>query len=85
MNNDIDIIVGVKDLATSVLDRLASRVNSIGDNSKLAFAGAAERLNDQLSKSSNLGGNNSGNNERFAKAIEAAAAGLSNKLDAALA
>ncbi len=81
--NDIDIIVGVKDLATSVLDRLSSKVNSIGGNAKDAFAGAAERLNDQLAKvSSGAGGVG---NERLAKAIETAANGLSTKLEAAVA
>ena len=84
MANDIDIIVGVKDLATNVLERISSRVNAIGDNSKLAFAGAAERLNDQLAKASSsaIG---SGNSDKLAKAIEAAANGLSTKLDVALA
>ncbi len=83
MANDIDIIVGVKDLATTVLDRLSSKVNSFGDNSKLAFAGAAERLNDQLAKGGSSGGSFS--NDKVAKAIESAANSLSNKLDVALA
>ena len=83
MANDIDIIVGVKDLASNVLDRLASKVNSFGDNSKLAFAGASERLNDQLAKVGNSGG--SLGNDKLAKAIESAANSLSTKLDVALA
>ncbi len=83
MANDIDIIVGVRDLATSVLDRLSSKVNSIGGSAKDAFAGAAERLNDQLARvSSGAGGLG---NEKIAKAIETAANGLSTKLDAAVA
>ncbi|HUP80057.1 MAG TPA: hypothetical protein VM260_16000, partial [Pirellula sp.] len=82
--NDIDIIVGVKDLATSVLDRLSSRVNSIAGDSQLAFAGAAERLNDKLSKASVGSAGSGGNNDRLAKAIDAAAAALSSKLDAAV-
>jgi hypothetical protein len=79
--NDIDIVVGVKDLATSVLDRLAAKVNSMGGMAKDAFAGAAERLNDQLAKAAN----GSGGNERIAKAIETAANGLSVKIEAAVA
>lgn len=86
MANDIDIIVGVKDLATSVLDRLSSKVNSFGDNSKLAFAGAAERLSDQLAKvGSSAGSVGSSGNDKLVKAIESAVNGLSTKLDVALA
>lgn len=84
MANDIDIVVGVKDLATSVLDRLSSKVTSIGDSSKLAFAGAAERLNDQIAKASSGLASGAGN-DKLAKTIEQAANGLSTKLDAALA
>jgi hypothetical protein len=85
--NDVDIIVGVKDLATAVLDRLSSKVNSIGDSSKLAFAGAAERLNEQLAKASSGASSvaSAAGNEKLAKSIEQAANAVSNKLDAALA
>ena len=88
MANDIDIIVGVKDIATAVLERIAAKADSIGGNSKLAFAGAAERLNDQLARASSFAGSGSSggaNNDKLAKAIEQAANGLSTKLDAALA
>lgn len=90
MANDIDIIVGVKDLATAVLEKFSAKVNQIGGDSKLAFAGIAERMNDQLSRSASIASSGSGalgggNNDKLAKAIEAAANGLSTKLDAALA
>ena len=86
MANDVDIIVGVKDLATAVLDKLSNKVGSIGDSSKLAFAGAAERLNDQFAKaSSNAGGpNGAAGYDKLAKAIDSAALGLSTKLDSAI-
>lgn len=84
MANDVDIIVGVKDLATAVLDKLSNKVGSIGDSSKLAFAGAAERLNDQFSKASSNTGVAAGY-DKLAKAIDSAALGLSTKLDVAIA
>lgn len=87
MANDVDIIVGVKDLATTVLNRLSTKVNSIGDSSKLAFASAAERLNDQLAKASSgaSAAASAAGSEKLAKAIEQAANNVSTKLDAALA
>jgi len=79
--NDIDITVGVKDLATKVLESISTKVNSFGGSANNAFGAAAERLNEQLSKV----GSSSGGNDKLAKAIESATNGLSTKLDAAMA
>ena len=80
MGNDIDIIVGVKDLATAVLDRLSTKVTSVASTSKLAFAGAADRLQEQLAKASS----GAGNNDKLAKAIDSAISVASSKIDAAV-
>jgi hypothetical protein len=54
MANDIDIIVGVKDLATAVLDKLNSKVGSFGEGSKLAFSGATDSATGFLSKAASI-------------------------------
>jgi hypothetical protein len=78
--NDIDIIVGVKDLATKALDRLYERVGALGDGSKLAIAGVSGGMSQAL----NSVGSGSLGNDKLAKSIEALATSMSAKLDAAL-
>ena len=56
MANDIDIIVGVKDLASAVLDKLKQKVGSIGDVSNASFSGATNSAVGFLAKAAAIAG-----------------------------
>jgi hypothetical protein len=75
--NDIDIIIGVKDLASAVLDKLNSKVGAMGEGSKAAFSGATESATSFLSKAASIAGT-VGAFYTVYRAIGTASSGLAN-------
>lgn len=85
MASDMELVVGVKDLATVALDRLAKKMNDFATSSKTMVSGGSGTLQLQLQRISEQMASGGGNaNAGIGKAIENSINMASSKIDAAV-